>query len=104
MARVAAARLILEVTDSLSAALQRLTRGGIHVVLLDSKLPDAEGLEGLGTLRSRFPDTPIIMLTDLDNKQLAPKALQMGARDCIAKDYIDSHLLGQIILRHAKGE
>jgi two-component system cell cycle response regulator len=103
LTRVAAARLLLEEADSVSTALQRLTSGGIDLVLLDSKLPDSEALEGLGRLRSRFPAMPVIMLADLDNKQLGPKALAMGAKDCIVKDSVDSYLLGQIILRNAKG-
>ncbi len=37
-----------------------------------------------------------------DNKQLAPKALEMGARDCIVKENIDTHSLGRIIFRHAR--
>lgn len=102
LARFADARFLLEEVDSLSAALQRLTGGGINIVLLDSRLPDSDGLEALETMRSRFPDTPVIMLTGSGNKQWAPNALGMGAKDCIVKDKIDSHLLGRIILRHTR--
>ncbi len=102
LARFADARLILEEADSVSAALQRLTRGGTNIVLLGSMPPDSDPLEGLETLRSRFPDTPVIMLTNFDNKQLAPIALNMGAKDCIIQDKIDGKLLGRIILRHTK--
>ncbi len=100
LARVTGFQLVLEEADSLSTALRRLAKGGIHIVLLNLRLPEAERLEGLGTLRSRFPDIPVVVLTDLNNKQLAPTVMQMGARDCIVTDYIDSHLLGRIILRH----
>lgn len=102
LARFASVRFILEEADSLSAALQRLTTAGIDIVLLASRLPDSDGLGGLGTLRSRFPDTPIIMLMGFDDKRLVPNALQMGAKDCIVKDNIDSRLLGRMILQYAK--
>lgn len=102
LARSADARFIVEEAGSLSAALRRLTRGDINIILLDSRLPDSDGLKAIVTLQSRFPDTPVIILTHSEDKRWAPNALQMGAKDCIVRDNIDSHLLGRIILRHAK--
>ncbi len=91
----------LEEADCFSTALQCLVKGGIRIILLDWRLLDVDGVDALKILRSRFPDIPVIVLTDLDNKHIAPTVMQMGAKDCIVTDYIDSHLLGQIILRHA---
>lgn len=102
LARVAEARFIVDEAGSLSAALQRLTKRDIDIVLLDSTLPDSDGPEALGTLRSRHPDTPVIMLAGAGDRQWVSKALEMGARDCIVKDNVNSYLLARIILRHAK--
>ncbi|MBI2209569.1 MAG: response regulator [Deltaproteobacteria bacterium] len=102
LARVAEARFIVDEAGSLSAALQRLTKRDIDIVLLDSTLPDSDGLEALGTLRSRYPDTPVIMLAGAGDRQWVSNALEMGARDCIVKDNVNSYLLARIILRHAK--
>lgn len=102
LARVADARFVVEEADSLTAALLRLTSGGIDIVLLDSRLPDSYGLQGLGTVRSRFPDIPVIMLAGSADKQWAPHALRMGAKDWVVKDSIDGRLLARIILRHIK--
>lgn len=102
LARVAEARFIVDEAGSLSAALQRLTKRDIDIVLLDSTLPDSDGLEALGTLRLRYPDTPVIMLAGAGDRQWVSKALEMGARDCIVKENVNSYLLARIILRHAK--
>lgn len=102
LARVAEARFIVDEAGSLSAALERLTKRDIDIVLLDSTLPDSDGLEALGTLRSRYPDTPVIMLAGAGDRQWVSNALEMGARDCIVKDNVNSYLLARIILRHAK--
>lgn len=102
LTRVTEARFVVEEAASLSAALQRLARGGVDLLLMDSKTAGSPVLEDLGTLRSRFPDMPVVLLAGAGDKQWVPVALQMGAKDCIAKDNISSNLLGRILLRHAK--
>ncbi len=54
LARVAEARFVVEEADSLSAALQRLAREGVDIVLMDSKLAGSPGLEtpALTTLKN----------------------------------------------------
>lgn len=102
LARVVEARFIVDEAGSLSAAVQRLAKGDIDIVLLDSTLPDSDGLEALRTLQSRCPDTPVIILASAGDRQWVSKALEMGAKDCIVRDNVSSYLLARIILRHAK--
>lgn len=73
---------------------------GFDVVLADLSLPDSSGLSGLRTLKEVAPDLPVIVLTSLDNDQLALQAIKQGAQDYIVKDQIDQNVLERSI-RHA---
>jgi DNA-binding NarL/FixJ family response regulator len=46
-------RFVLHWTDSQAGGFERLTRGGIDVVLLDLSLPDSSGVETFLSLRDR---------------------------------------------------
>lgn len=54
-------------------------------VLLDLGLPDAQGLEGIATLRSAGVDVPIVVLSGEDDPDLAVRAIEAGAQDYLVK-------------------
>ncbi|QLE58656.1 ATP-binding protein [Nostoc sp. TCL26-01] len=58
------------------------------VVLLDLHLPDATGLDTLKAYRAAIPDIPVVVLTGLDDEDLALQALAQGAQDYLVKDQI----------------
>ncbi|MBU7586370.1 MAG: response regulator [Nostoc sp. TH1S01] len=58
------------------------------VVLLDLGLPDAVGLETLKEYRAAVADIPVVVLTGLDDEELAMQALAEGAQDYLVKDQI----------------
>jgi DNA-binding response OmpR family regulator len=86
--------------DRLSAALDRLARGGIDVVLLDLNLPDAWNLDGVSRIAADHPFVPIVVLTGLDDEEAGLKAVQAGAQDFLMKDGLDPRLLDRS-LRYA---
>src|SRR3989304_4643163 len=65
----------VECVGSLAAALKRLGRGGIDAVLLDLGLPDSHGLDTLTRVRARVKQTPIVVITGLDDEVIAIEAL-----------------------------
>ena len=73
----------------LQEALDDLGTSGVDCVLLDLSLPDASGLEGVETLRSQFPEMPVVIITGNDNEGAAIEALQAGAQDYLVKGKID---------------
>jgi DNA-binding response OmpR family regulator len=83
--------------DRLSPGLEYLSKREIDMVLLDLSLPDSQGLETFIKVHTQAPDVPIILLTGLDDKDLALKALHEGAQDYLVKGQIDSHLLVRVI-------
>ena len=92
-------RFVLEWVTQLSDGLERLSRDGIAVVLLDLRLPDSHGLAGLERLLGAFPHVPLLVLSSLDDENFARQAVQHGARDYLLKNHIDGRALPRT-LRH----
>jgi PAS domain S-box-containing protein len=63
------------------------------VILLDLSLPDSQGLGSFLALHDRNPSLPIIVLTGLDDQNLAILAMQQGAQDYLVKGQVDSYVL-----------
>lgn len=83
----------IEEAESIAEGLDRLSRGGIDLVLLDLSLPDSHGMLTLARIRNKVPNIPIIVLTACDDDEIALETLQKGAQDYLVKDQIDRHLL-----------
>jgi hypothetical protein len=71
--------------DRLAAGLAILAAGNIDVVLLDLGLPDANGLDTLVRAHDAASGVPIVVLTGLNDEELAMRAVQEGAQDYLIK-------------------
>jgi signal transduction histidine kinase len=67
-----------------------LAAHAVDVVLLDLGLPDAQGLAGIRRARVAAPDTPLVVLTGMDDEALAAQSLQEGAQDYLIKGQIET--------------
>jgi DNA-binding NtrC family response regulator len=67
------------------SALKVLERERIHVVIIDVKLPDANGVELTAKLKSGFPDIEVIVLTAFGTIQDGVQAIKNGAFDYLTK-------------------
>ena len=85
--------LHLEWVQTLSEGFERLARGDVGVILLDLGLPDSDPSETLSHVVARSPDTPIVVLTALNDMDLATTAVQQGAQDYLVKSQINGELL-----------
>ena len=83
----------IEHVERLSDGLNRLERGDINVVLSDLSLPDSEGLDTFARLHGKAPQIPIIVLSGLNDTNLALKAVHEGAQDYLIKGEVDGQLL-----------
>ncbi|OUC12884.1 MAG: hypothetical protein B0A82_20225 [Alkalinema sp. CACIAM 70d] len=63
------------------------------VVLLDLGLPDATGLDTLKRFRAALPNAVVIVLTGLDDENLALQAVGEGAQDYLVKDQVTTQWL-----------
>jgi len=84
----------------MSEAVVHLAKGGVDIALLDLGLPDAHGLEILRRAHAVAPDIPVIVLTGLDDEDLAAQAMKEGAQDYLIKGQIENRALPRA-LRHA---
>lgn len=79
--------------ERLNLGLQHLAWEEFDVVLLDLSLPDAQGIDTFIQVHAVAPNTPILILTSIDDEGLAVKAMQKGAQDYIVKGKLDTDLL-----------
>jgi len=83
----------LETAERLSSAIQRLREGGLDAVLLDLDLPDSSGLDTLAAVLGADRETPVVVLTGLDDEEVATEALHGGAQDYLVKGEFQGGLL-----------
>ena len=70
---------------SAKEALARVTGADVECVLLDYRLPDADGLSCLRELRRVRPDVPVLMVTGSGSEEVAVEAMKGGAADYVVK-------------------
>ena len=79
------------------AALQKaFSQPPPDVVLLDVKLPDADGLELLPQVKKRWPDTEVIVLTGHGTISMAVEAGRGGAYNFLSKPFENEKLLADV--------
>jgi DNA-binding NtrC family response regulator len=66
------------------------------VVLLDVKLPDADGLELLPQIKKRWPDTEVIVLTGHGTISMAVEAGRGGAYNFLSKPFENEKLIADV--------
>ncbi len=58
----------------------------VDLVFVDSRMPELDGVAFTQMLRSRYPDIPILMITDLaDDEELKSRALRAGISEFLGK-------------------
>jgi diguanylate cyclase (GGDEF)-like protein/PAS domain S-box-containing protein len=83
--------------DRLEAGLEVLRDDVADLVLLDFSLPDSRGLETFRTVHREHSRVPIIVLTSLEDDEVALQAVSEGAQDYLVKRHIDGVLLTRSI-------
>ncbi|MBN1424067.1 PAS domain S-box protein [Candidatus Fermentibacteria bacterium] len=87
----------IETVEQVSAAVDRLGRGGLDLVLLDLGLPDSQGLDTLRTVGTAAPRLPIVVLTGHDDAESGMAAVRAGAQDYLIKGQIPAGLLHRVL-------
>ncbi len=90
----------LEIVGKLGEAILKLDQEKFDMALVDLSLPDSHGLEIIQKLRDHSGDLPIIVLTGLDDNEVAVQAVKKGAGDFLVKGQITSGALVRAI-RHS---
>jgi two-component system, cell cycle sensor histidine kinase and response regulator CckA len=77
----------------LQEAIERLAHQTFDVVLLDLTLPDSSGLDSLDRLLHHAGPLPVVILTQVNDENLAVEAVRRGAQDYLFKRHIDEDSL-----------
>ncbi len=83
--------------STLAAGIGELRQHRFDMVLLDLSLPDSQGFATFTALRAAAPSLPVIVLTGIDDEQLAVDAVREGAQDYLVKAHFDTSSLGRVI-------
>src|SRR6187200_93917 len=75
----------VEAVGSGEACLDRVTRGGVDLILPDVWLPGMDGLVTLARLRERQVDAQIVLISGHGNIESAVRAIKLGAFDFVEK-------------------
>lgn len=74
--------------DSLNKALELIPHYDVDVILLDLQLPDSSGLNTVRQVITHVPETAVIILTGLQDEEVARQTVRYGAQDVINKKYL----------------
>lgn len=77
----------------LEPGLERLSQGGIDLVLLDLSLPDSPLERTFQRVREAAPEVAIIVMSGLDDEDRAVQTVQEGAQDYLVKAQVETRLL-----------
>ena len=66
-------------------ALQLMEQQAIDVVLLDLRMPGLDGMDVLKTIKERWPDKQVVVITGYPSIESAKKAVRLGACNYLTK-------------------
>lgn len=81
------------VTSRGDEAIELLERESFDIVLTDLKMPDMDGLEVLRTIKQRWPDIQVIIITGYGTISTAVQAIKLGAYEYIEKPFTPEDIL-----------
>jgi DNA-binding NarL/FixJ family response regulator len=88
----------VEVASSISGARAKLNERSFNLVLLDLKMPDAGGLDGLRSVRATCPKTPLAVISAFGGNDIVSQV-----RSCGADGFISKNLARQDIMSSVNG-
>ncbi len=84
-------------------ALERLSRGGVDLVLLDVMMPGVNGLQVLTLMGQREDRTPVIVVSAVSDVSTRVQALDRGAVDVVGKPFHTAEMVARV-RRHLADE
>src|SRR5437879_4063781 len=87
----------VDVADSAAAALERIAARDYDVIVTDIKMPGMDGLALVAEIRTRWPDTPTLLITGHGEHDLVVDALRGGAYDFIQKPIDRDYFVASLV-------
>jgi putative two-component system response regulator len=91
-----------EIVGSAEEALDQLTREEFSLVITDINMPGMSGIDLLREIRRRYPEVAVLVISAVDDRKVAVKALELGAFAYMIKPVSRNELAINVIngLRH----
>jgi diguanylate cyclase (GGDEF)-like protein len=89
---------VVEAVADGQAAVERVVRGGVHLVLLDVLMPRLSGLEACRLLKGMTSDAflPVVLVTVKTDSASRVEGLKIGADDYVCKPFDESELVARV--------
>lgn len=71
----------------------RLAEDTFELALLDIMMPGESGIELLADVRTKYPEVAVVMVTGVDNPQLAKMAIETGASGYVVKPFAPNEMV-----------
>ncbi|GAC1472438.1 MAG: response regulator [Desulfuromonadaceae bacterium] len=84
------------VADRAHEGFELISRHSPELVLLDYMMPEMDGLSALQLIKSRFPDTCVVMFTGEGSEEVAVELMKNGASEYILKPFNNRNLVERL--------
>jgi YesN/AraC family two-component response regulator len=78
------------------AALDAFWAGRFDLLIADLRLPDIDGMEVIERVKTKKPDTPVVIITGYPSVSSAVKAVKMGVSDYLRKPFTDDEFMSAV--------
>ena len=78
---------------NLAAGLERINSHAHDLILLNLTLPDSHGLSAFSQVHAAAPQTPVVVLADAAEEEIAARTLSLGAQDYLLKPQLTPQTL-----------
>ena len=87
----------VDAVPTLGEGLDALATQPYALVVLSLAAGDVDGPESLDRIRAIDPEVPVVLVTDVDDPELARAAIQNGAQDCALKEDLTGRAAARIL-------
>lgn len=84
-------------------ALKFLEEQQVDIILMDIRLPGVNGIELTRTIKEKYPDVEVIILSMYDEEEYVSEAVRGGASGYVLKDISPEELIRTIRVVHSGG-
>jgi len=89
---------VVEWAHDLALAIEKLQSGSYDVIISDLHLPDSAGLATISELRLQCEQTPIIVLTSMEDDRIERNIMEVKAQDYLVKGELGGRAIARAVL------